>query len=91
MKKEYFIAKQNTNDNFTSTRYQMNHYFVVLVNLSINKTTTAGTAEYYDEAWVAIYNATDGEPRTSNLLGRFKNKEYGARYEETCNGKAAKH
>ena len=61
------------------------------MNLSINKTTTAGTAEYYDEAWVAIYNATDGEPRTSNLLGRFKNKEYGARYEETCNGKAAKH
>ena len=57
---------------------------VVSVNLTINNPPL-----YYDEAWVAIYNATDGEPKTSNLLGRFKNESYGSYYGETCDGKAA--
>ena len=61
------------------------------MELRNDRITAAGALEYFDEAWVAIYNATDGEPKTSNLLGRFKNESYGSYYGETCDGKAAKH
>ena len=66
----------------------MNHHFIVSVHLHLDKTPVY---MWYDEAWVAIYNATDGEPKTSNLLGRFKNESYGdySDYTETCDGKAA--
>ena len=59
--------------------------------MALLRRSAANTTEYYDEAWVAIYNATDGEPKTSNLAGRFShfNRFFGDR--ETCNGKAAKH
>ena len=50
-----------------------------------------GTVEYFEEAWVAKYNATDGETKTSNLVGKYLNlapQDYG--YKEICDGKAAK-
>ena len=50
-------------------------------------------SQYYDEAWVTIYNATDGEPKNSNLVDQFVVRNYPSNlaYVRTCDGKGAKH
>ena len=60
------------------------------MELRNDRITAAGALEYFDEAWVAIYNATDGEPKTSNLLGQYFNLRPFLGYKEICDGKVAK-
>ena len=64
---------------------------VVSVKFHINRWTAAGTREYHKEAWVAIYNATDGEPKTSNLVGQYLDGIGYPGNKPICDGKAAKH
>ena len=64
---------------------------VPVVSVELLRLKAANTTEYYDEAWVAMYNATDGEPKTSNLVGRFPDFNRSLGYRDTCYGKAAKH
>ena len=60
------------------------------MELHSDRRTAAGALENFDEAWVAIYNATDGEPKTSNLLGQYFNLRPLLGYKKICDGKAAK-
>ena len=69
----------------------LKNHCIIVVSLDLLRRTAANTTEYFDEAWVAIYNATDGEPKTSNLVGKLPDFYRHLGYSETCNGKAAKH
>ena len=67
----------------------LKNHCIIVVSLDLLRRTAANTTEYFDEAWVAIYNATDGEPKTSNLVGKLPDFYRYLGYSETCNGKAA--
>ena len=45
------------------------------------------TQQYYDEAWVAIFEGK-GKPKAANLVGTFLRQRG---YRKKCGGKAAQH
>ena len=59
-------------------------YFKVKLQMSSDNSKTQ---QYYDEAWVAIFEGK-GKPKAANLVGTFLRQRG---YRKKCGGKAARH